>query len=176
MDKLILQWGIRSGNIKRIYPSAWEIGDTYILKAYDDLYELERNLQVTRLLGEKGILVPEVICLKDGETYLLENGKYYVLTKKLPGRHLTAGQLDGEMAGRLGEILGDLHLAFQKCEDAPNLWENSLLVELKGWVRQALEKEGWHLVKQAEFQKTVSRLESVYDELPKQSGLKFCAM
>lgn len=168
MENLIVQWGIRSGKIKRIYSTAWEIGDAYILKAYDDLSGLERNLQVTRLLSEKGIPVPEVICLKDGEAYLLENGKYYILTKKLPGQHLTAGQLNGEMAGRMGEILGDLHLAFQKCEAAPNLWENSLLAELKGWVRQALEKEGWHLVKQAEFQKTVSRLESVYDELPKQ--------
>lgn len=168
MDKLILQWGIQPGIIKRIYPSAWEVRDTYILKEYDDLYELERNLQVARLLGENGIPVPKVICLKDGKDYLTENGKYYVLTGKLPGQHLTAGQLVGEMAVGMGEILGDLHLALQKCEDVPNLWENSFLAELKNWVRQALEKEGWHLVKQAEFQKMVSRLESVYDELPRQ--------
>ena len=41
----------------------------------------------------------------------------------------------------MGEILGRLHLAFRKCEERLELWDNSLLDEMNGWVAESLSRE-----------------------------------
>lgn len=68
----------------------------------------------------------------------------------------------------MGEVIAGLHVAFQKCETKLAFWDNSLLDEMQGWIRTELEKRGWPLVSQEEFEQTVIVLKSGYDELPRQ--------
>ncbi len=47
-------------------------------------------------------------------------------------------------------------------------WDNSLLKEMKGWIRDTFIKNEWKILKEAEYVKTVTSLEQIYDFLPKQ--------
>lgn len=61
-----------------------------------------------------------------------------------------------------------LHRAFVSCENAMEFWDNSLLSEMKGWVRETLINNEWQIIDQEEYSKAVETLEAGYDYLPKQ--------
>lgn len=58
--------------------------------------------------------------------------------------------------------------AFQKCEPLDMLWDNSLLDEMNGWIRESMEKNGWQRISKEEYEQVVSQLTAVYDQLPVQ--------
>lgn len=66
----------------------------------------------------------------------------------------------------MGEILGRLHLAFRKCEERLELWDNSLLDEMNGWVAERLSREKW--LDEETFRSAVGNLQDGYDRLPRQ--------
>lgn len=68
----------------------------------------------------------------------------------------------------MGEIIANLHTAFKECEKLDGNWDNSLLDEMKGWVKEKLEDIGWKRVSQAEYENTVSQLADIYAKLPMQ--------
>lgn len=43
----------------------------------------------------------------------------------------------------MGETIARLHAILRKCEKKLTLWDNSLLDEMEGWVRQTLRQNGW---------------------------------
>ena len=43
----------------------------------------------------------------------------------------------------MGETIARLHAILRKCEKKLTLWDNSLLDEMEGWVRQTLQQNGW---------------------------------
>lgn len=168
MQKVIFKWKIHPETVCQIYSTAWEVDGRYVLKVYDDRNALERNVQLLEALKEEGIPVAGIVRLPDGAAYLHENGRYYILMHKLPGDNTEYGKWTPEMAYKMGEVIAGLHVAFRKCEAKLTFWDNSLLDEIQGWIRTELEKRGWPLVSQAEFEQTVSALKLNYDELPRQ--------
>ena len=44
--KIIKNWNIEVCEAVQIYDTAWQIGDKYILKIYDDVNMLERNIKI----------------------------------------------------------------------------------------------------------------------------------
>lgn len=170
MDKTeeILQfWAVRESSVRQIYGTAWDIDDKYVLKVYTSLHILEKNVQVLNVLHEAGIPTAEVIPTADGSWYAGYEGKYYMLTGKLAGNHLNDIH-DKVFAIKIGEIIGQLHLAFQRCQDKLDITQNSLLEELKGWVRLELEYSEWSFIHRSEFENTERYLEEIYGELPAQ--------
>ena len=75
---------------------------------------------------------------------------------------------NNEFALIMGEIIADLHVAFKKCEDTELFWNNSLLDEMNGWVKSGFEASNWKYISKEEYNKTVSQLAMVYDDLPVQ--------
>ena len=68
----------------------------------------------------------------------------------------------------MGCAIARLHTAFMKCEKEIEFWDNSLLIEMKGWVWEILANNEWKILSEEEYAKTVELLESVYEHLPKQ--------
>ena len=96
---------------------------------------------------------------------MCRDGRYYMLTKKLPGNKETDIRQEG-MAVKMGEILGRLHLAFQKCGDRLEFCDNSLLDEMNGWIAESLLRG--RVAGGGELRRAVSHLQEGYEALPRQ--------
>lgn len=72
------------------------------------------------------------------------------------------------MSYKMGRAIAQLHKAFIECEKEIEFWDNSLLQEMKGWVRKNLANHAWQIIEKEDYDKTVELLENIYDCLPKQ--------
>ena len=171
MKKIIKQilpfWAIECGQLLQIYPSAWEINSSYVIKIYSDKKQLERNIKISEMLLNCDIPVAKTVLTKAGEKYVGYNNRYFLVSHKLPGSNISDIK-DQAMAWKMGSAIAQLHMAFIKCEKELEFGDNSLLNEMKGWIRENLATDGWTLIDEKEYSKTAAMLESVYDLLPKQ--------
>ena len=168
ITEILNQWGLEEREIKQIYDTAWQVGDDYVLKVYHDVEMLERNLKILQILGEMNIPVGEIVPTRSHERYAVYDDIFCFLSKKLSGKNIIRIDDAEKVAMKMGEIIADLHIAFQKCESEDVFWNNSLLEEMNGWVKNNLEKNHWSYIDKEAYEETVSRLESVYDQLPVQ--------
>lgn len=160
-------WGISSRQLRQIYPSAWEINNAYVIKVYDDKNELERNCKLAQILLDCGVPAAETILTETGSSYAAHQGAYFLLSKKLRGSNLSARK-DQQTAYKMGAAIAKLHKAFVRCEKELEFWDNSLLKEMQGWVREILEGHAWQAVDRQAYEKAAGELAVVYDDLPKQ--------
>lgn len=167
ISDIIPMWGIRCSSLIQIYPSVWEVNSSYVIKVYNNKYQLERNIKISGVLSEYGIPVAEVIPTKENKQYVEFGKQYYLMTKKLPGSNLT-NICDLEMAYQIGKVIGKLHFALKNCEERAGFSSKSLLEEVKGYVRSNLEKDEWAIINQDEYIKVTEDLEKLYEYLPKQ--------
>ncbi|MDE6990997.1 MAG: phosphotransferase [Lachnospiraceae bacterium] len=167
IEQLLPLWGIESGHVSQIYSSAWEIDHSYVVKIYHDQEQLERNIRLLSILQHCDIPVAEILCTKAGETYVTHQNAFFLLSKKLPGSSVTDLK-DKTMAWKMGCAIARLHTAFLQCEQEIAFWNNSFLDEMKGWVRENLNSNDWQLISEAEYLAAVSKLELLYDSLPRQ--------
>ncbi len=165
---ILTNWNLQDNEIKQIYDTAWQVGDDYVLKVYQDEKMLKRNLKMLQLLAKQDIPVAQIVPSCDGAPYVTDNGSFYFLSRRLAGSNIT--QLDDGcgIARSMGEIIARLHAAFQKCEPLDMLWDNSLLDEMNGWIKESMEKNGWPRISKEEYEQVVSQLAAVYDQLPVQ--------
>ena len=171
MKKIIEQvlsfWGIENRQLWQIYPSAWEINYSYVIKVYDDKKQLESNIKISEILWDCNIPVAEIVRTKTGEKYVEYKNIYFLMSKKLQGNNISDIK-DKAMARKMGCAIAQLHMAFMKCEREVEFWENSLLNEMKGWIRENLTDNEWKILDEEDYSKTVELLENIYDYLPKQ--------
>lgn len=171
MEEMIAQilplWGMEPKQIKQIYPSAWEINHSYILKSYDNQSQLERNSKITAILSRHNIPVAKTVLTKAGGNYIAHQNAYFLMTKKLPGNNIS-DRKDQTTAYKMGCAIAQLHGAFVKCETEIAFWDTSLLSEIKGWVRETLEDHEWQIIDHETYVKEAKALEAVYQDLPRQ--------
>ena len=145
----------------------WEINHSYVIKIYDNKNQLERNIKISTILSDCNIPVAEIVLTKTGEKYAAHKNAYFLMSKKLRGSNISDLK-DKEMAHKMGCAIAQLHGAFIKCEKEIEFWDNSLLKEMKGWIREILINNAWQIVGREEYSEVVEALDSVYDYLPKQ--------
>lgn len=168
VSNILFHWGLENDPVKQIYPSTWQVGDEYMLKVYQNIEMLERNLKILQILVEMNTPVSKVVLTKDGKPYLSSNDVFYFMSKKLPGSHIIRIGNDRKIALMMGEIIADLHMALKKCEEVGGFWNNSLLDEMNGWVKNNFENHNWKYISKLEYEKIVSQLAMLYDQLPVQ--------
>lgn len=166
IEKIIINWGLQNTTVKQIYDTAWQIGNHYVLKVYHDLDMLKRNLKILHILDSMNIPVGKIVPTRKGELYIVDKDVYYFLSEKLNGSNLAQINNEHNIALKMGEIIANLHIAFQRCEDVASFWNNSLLDEMNGWVKNNFEKHQWKYIKKDAYEDTVSKLENIYQELP----------
>lgn len=155
--------------VKQIYTSAWEINNSYVIKRYDDLEELNRNINMIRALAANNIPVPIIIPTSEGRDYAEQQDEYYIMTSKLHGSGIVdVNLLDNEWFYNLGKIIGDLHGTFVKCQNEIDCYHNCLLGEMKSWVSDNLKRYTLKNLSLEEVQESIHKLEKNYDKLKKQ--------
>lgn len=167
IEQILSLWGIESMQLLQIYSSAWEVNHDYVIKVYDNKKQLERNIKISEILLDCNIPVAETILTKAGEKYIEYKNSYFFMSKKLQGSNISNIK-NKAMAWKMGCAIAQLHMAFVQCEREIEFWDNSLLKEMKGWVRENLTYNEWKIVNEEEYSKTVRLLENAYDYLPKQ--------
>ncbi len=168
IQQIINEWDIEKKDIKQIYDSAWHIGEDFVLKTYEDVNMLQRNIKILTILEDMGIPVGGIILTKDRKTYAKDNEYYYILTNKLSGSNLTDIHKNTTIASEMGRVLARLHNALKACETQDEFWDNSLLKEMNGWIKEVFVKSNWKYIGESAFCHLVDRLEKVYDKLPVQ--------
>ena len=134
IGQILPLWGIGNAQLSQIYPTAWEVNHSHVIKVYDDKKQMERNIRISEILSDCNISVPK----------------------------------DKTIAWKMGTAIARLHTAFIQCEREVDFWDNSLLKEMKGWIRENLAEGEWETVSKEEYARAVDLLESVYHYLPKQ--------
>lgn len=168
IKSILIQWGMKDQNIKQIYNTTWQIGEGYVLKVYQDKEGLERNIKVLQILEQMEIPVGKIVPVHENELYVQYEDNFYFLSEKLRGKNIIQIGNDRNLAEKMGGIIADLHLAFAKCDETHSFWNNSLLEEMDGWVKQNFEDSGWEQINREEYEKIVANLAAVYDKLPVQ--------
>lgn len=168
IKEMLVNWGLQNSEIKQIYDNSWQVGEDYVLKIYSDLETLQRNLKTTRTLDKMNIPVSKAILTTNNSEYIeCENG-YCFIYKKLQGSNIVKIRNDKKFALNLGEIIANLHIAFKNCESDMVFWNNSLLDEMNGWIKDNFENNGWRYITKADYEKLVSDLSELYGDLPVQ--------
>lgn len=167
IEQILSLWGIENRQLSQIYPSAWEINHSYVIKIYDNEEQLKRNIKILAILSSCNIPVAEIVLTKTGEKYVKCENAYFFMSKKLPGNNITDIK-DKIMAHKMGSAIAQLHKAFLTCEKEIEFWDNSLLTEMNGWVKDVLINNDWQTVTKEEYSTTVALLDNVYNSLPKQ--------
>ncbi|MDE6639404.1 MAG: phosphotransferase [Acetatifactor sp.] len=167
IEQILPLWGIESRQILQIYSSAWEINYSYVIKVYDNKAQLERNIKISEILLDCAIPVAKTVLTITGEKFVEYKNIYFLLSKKLHGSNISDIK-DKTIAREMGCAIAQLHTAFIKCERKVEFWDNSLLEEMRGWIRETLSNNEWNILNEEEYSTTVEWLESVYDYLPKQ--------
>ena len=166
--QIISNWGVENKEIKQIYHTTWQIGDEYVLKTYQNLDMLKRNLKILQILDDMDIPVGKMVPTKKKEQYIASHDLFFFLAERLHGSNIVRIGTDGKIASLMGEIIAELHIAFQKCEEEDAFRNNSLLDEMNGWVKSNLETNDWKYVTKEVFEETVSQLAVLYEHLPVQ--------
>lgn len=166
--QIIKEWNIEEKEIKQIYDSVWQIGERAVLKSYKDVNMLQRNIKILTMLDSMGIPVGSIIPTKNEKDYAKDDDHYYIITKKLQGSNITDIHKNMAIASEMGRVLAKLHKAFRECETQDEFWNNSLLKEMNGWVRDVFGKNDWKHIEEDKFNDTVEGLGKLYDKLPVQ--------
>ncbi len=165
---IITNWNITNPIFTQIYDTAWQIGNEYILKVYENPDMLERNIKIITILDNMEIPTGKIILSKKETTYIHDDKYYYILLEKMQGSNIVSLKNNLALAAKMGEILARLHIAFKECEIQNEFWDNSLLNEMNGWVRNFFQDTGWKYIDEKDFDKTVLNLKNLYDKLPVQ--------
>jgi Ser/Thr protein kinase RdoA (MazF antagonist) len=166
--QIVNEWDIAKKDVKQIYDSAWQIGEDFVLKTYEDVNMLQRNIKILTILEDMGIPVGGIVLTKDKKTYAIDNEYYYILTNKLSGSNIADVHENTAIASEMGRVLARLHKAFKECETQDEFWDNSLLKEMNGWIKDVWVKNNWKYIDESEFGILTDRLEKLYDKLPVQ--------
>ncbi len=165
---IITNWNITNPIFTQIYDTAWQIGNEYILKVYENPDMLERNIKIITILDNMEIPTGKIILSKKETTYIHDDKYYYILLEKMQGSNIVSLKNNLALAAEMGKILARLHIAFKECEIQNEFWDNSLLNEMNGWVRNFFQDIGWKYIDEKDFDKTVLNLKNLYDKLPVQ--------
>ena len=165
IENVLVKWNLEKSSVKQVYDSAWQVGEEFVLKVYDDVGALNRNIKMLSILDDKGIPVSKLVRTKTDAMYVNEGDFYYILTEKLRGNNILQLCDVPDIGSKMGTVIARLHLAFNECESQDEFWNNSLLAEIEGWILDALRKDDWQLVKKEQFESTLSGLKEAYDDL-----------
>lgn len=128
IEHILRLWKIEPKQILQIYSSAWEVNNSYVMKVYQDT-------------------------TSSGDKYTECDGKYFFLSKKLPGSN-KVNIRDTGLARQMGCAIAQLHKAFLECEKVIDFEDNGLLMEMQGWIKENLVTDKWNTVNEDEYVNT----------------------
>ncbi len=167
---VLRHFGVECLSAEQIYRTAWRINSTHILKVGKDAGQLKRHVLITEQLRRFEMPVAQIVPTLSGEAFLAEGECYYLLSKILPGKHMENiyEQDNHAIAKKSGEVIARLHQALLGVQPFIECWNNSLLDEMQGWIKDVFESDHFSLVSKDAFDATVLALAETYHQLPRQ--------
>ena len=181
LEEILENWFItKPYNIKEINVTryenrnnAWIVNEIYVLKRFANPDYMNRGIEITKALASEGIPVAVPVKTKEQSDYCLIDNEYFCLYPRLEGKglceHFKGHYL--QRAKYLGQIIGDLHLAFVKCENIISCHENNLLEHVANWAIPTVKKfaeERGILICDALINHYKSGFKDIYKKLPRQ--------
>ncbi len=167
---ILANWGIEYHTIEKIYASTWSIDDGLILKTGKDIDSVRRHIAITDCLKRFGIPVAEIVPTLSKDAFLVTDGHYYILSRRLPGKHIE-NIYDQDyclIARKSGEVIANLHRALLDVQQEIKCWDNNLLAEMQGWVKAFFDESGYPLISRQEFEAPLNTLKRLNESLPRQ--------
>jgi Ser/Thr protein kinase RdoA (MazF antagonist)/AraC-like DNA-binding protein len=170
--RLLAHWGLEQAEIQDIYyengarnENAYYIGADLVLKFTENLGKVKNHITLSRALDEAGLQSATPVSTTDGRESADDGELYFYLTRRLPGKQMTAREvLESDKAYRLGSLIGQLHLALVRVE--PVVEDADLLETVENWaLPQAMEALG---LPEAFWQNFRHRFTDLYPGLPRQ--------
>lgn len=84
-----------------------------------------------------------MIFTRENAAFAKDDQHYYILSDKLNGGHIVSLQQVPDIGVEMGRIIAKLHMAFKECENQEEFWDNSLLTEMQGWIRNTFRESDW---------------------------------
>ncbi len=152
-----------------ISSNIWYVGDSYLIKATTNLSALKTSIDITESLQKSGLISPTPIPTKDGQNYILNNGIYFSLTKRLKGNYIKSSAIyknDLSHARYIGEIIGQLHLILKEHDKDIMCNNNNLFESVSNWALPEVKK----IMNLPEnfSNEYITTFGKLYDKLPKQ--------
>ncbi|HEX3021302.1 MAG TPA: phosphotransferase, partial [Lachnospiraceae bacterium] len=115
---ILENWNIKNDSVQKLTDTTWSIGDSYILKHYGTMVNVQRNISLMNALTESEIPVATPMKTIYGTDFAEKSDNYYLLTSKLPGKHIRNFYQDDykHLSYQIGSILAKLHNVLIKCE------------------------------------------------------------
>lgn len=108
--------------------NTWFVNDIYFLKKGTNVDSIEKHISISKVLANEGLPVAIPVKTKDGKDYIVKEEEYYCLFPRLRGEGIT-DYFSGDylrQARMLGEVIGRLHKAFEKCDNLINCNESNI--------------------------------------------------
>lgn len=164
-------------NVEAVYenrqPNAWIINDNFVLKRYTNADYLNQGIVVLKALDGVGVPVAVPVETIGHANFCTLADEYFCLYPRLRGKGVT-DHFEGDYldrAGYLGKIVGDLHLAFIKCEEVISCRDNNLAEEVTNWAipasKQFAEDRGIRM-KDELISSLTNDFILLYEKLPRQ--------
>lgn len=154
-------------------PNAWIINENYVLKRFAKPDYMKRGIEITRALAGERVPVAVAVETKAQTEYCTIDNEYFCLYPRLMGKGLR-DHFEGDYLNRakyLGQIIGDLHRAFVKCESFIPSHESNLLDDVMNWAiptaKEFAEKRGVFIYDEL-IKNYKSEFEDIYKDLPRQ--------
>jgi len=168
--KVMNKWGI-NGNLSQVYPSAWSIDNSYVIKTGQNFYYLNKNIYFMDQLEKSSLNTPVIVKTRKDEKYLSVKGKYYFITQKLPGRQ-PENLFQGDFVTfsfESGKYIARLHQEMQKIAMCSYITTPDLCENTKGLIDELLKSPLKELpLLKSTLEDTFADLRLIKDDLPKQ--------
>ncbi len=170
INQVLSYWDMSQETSKQIYPSAWQVGECYILKTGSDINALNNNLTLIRALSRQNIPVAGIVKTVNGADYVSIDNQYYFLSKRLSGEHISDIYSGNylKLSYTFGKVIGRLHRAFLKCQGRIYCHDNNYYEEITGWVWDTFQNKNIQSIPQELLTETITALKEVYPKLTRQ--------
>ncbi|EPR10040.1 helix-turn-helix domain-containing protein [Ruminiclostridium papyrosolvens] len=154
--------------------NSWVIGDKYIFKTGRNIAGLKTHIDISRALQKSGMVAACPVKTKNGEDFLVENGRFYVLTNQIIGELLNPEQRytgDRIATGKkYGEAIGNLHRILKSQDSNLDVNDSNLFDTVINWALPETKRnmEQWGCPLPDEFYSDYTEnFSKLYDKLPK---------
>ncbi|MGL4338775.1 MAG: helix-turn-helix domain-containing protein [Turicibacter sp.] len=122
LKKVLSHWNlpkqIKISNVDGKRRDRWLVNDEYVLKYLTHLNDIEKVIEVSELLGQHHIQVPQLISLSDGKKAIHLFDVYFYLEPYIKTSSVMDALIheSNEVSYDLGNKIGNIHRIFQRCQ------------------------------------------------------------
>lgn len=153
----------------------WYIGQEYVFKTSRNIAGLKTHIAISQTLSAKRFQAATAIPTKNGQDFITENDRYYILTRRIQGQPLTSAERYNsdryQIGQKYGAAIAQLHQVLAEQDQNITVDDHNLLETVLNWalpkVKQLMEQWGYALPEEF-YQDYQTKFSQLYPKLPRQ--------